>query len=1671
MHGGKEKMKNSLMAFVAVACNVACATTYTVTDAKFGANGSDAVDDSYAIQNALNMAKGASGRTEVVVPAGTYLVSLPLGIYSNTKLTLADGATIRRTVGALSKVMLYGRHLNADGSECKRDATCAHGGHSQLKDVEITGGVWDGGLDTESVTGAFALLHSDGITVRNVVFRHFTEHFVNFSASKDVVVDGCVFEDALRYTGTSSEFWTYYDYKVGDTKRFNSIEAIHLDVANTEGEPTTYPHDDSSCENVTVVNCVFRNVFAGAGNHHVIDGVSTDGFVVDSCTFTGLVSYAVHAHGFTNCVVRENSAEDCAGMIWSRAASLSTEGNVVEACSRHGFFLVESKSLVVDNDVNVVGQHGVYLDGGSATVLSNEFYSCGQCGIRADRCSGISVLGNEVSASGEEGVNISGGRQIDVSRNNVKSAARIGMVMQNAEDFEISGNEVSECADCGVFVKSCDSGTVSGNAISDITGEDSQGVSVSSCRDLEVSSNTLVACNAAGITINGGEAVVVANDVPSPGQNGISVISATATVVSNHVQTAGQSGCYLFNASGSSFRGNKVDGGVLGFDVVDSSGVTLSDNMVFGAKQHGISARSSALLAVNGCSVSDVGERGVTVSGGDATIVGCRIVSPAVFGICAEDGAGLVAAENRIENPGNCGVRLIGVSSAMVRGCHIAEAPVAGVSTSSGSEDVTLSGNTLEGCGIGFGDNGTSRLEISGNKVTGATSHGVSLEGSSAATVQRNTINKTGGRGITVSGGDVALTGNSILTPAGFGIFVSSSSAAITGNVVREAGDSGLRLLELVDAVVSDNVVVGCAGDGMRISSSTGLSLFRNELRSSQGHGVLFSQSAGCNAFLNIVDGTGSEGLYYQYSTEGIICSNEVVNAGGFAICVSGSPSSATVSANAVASLSGHDIRIGDGATGCVVTGNACCGGGVGIVASVLAETTYAPSDCRACVTRDEAGGFFVEWQPARIAVGSVSYVVEWTCGSGDFAGCRSCIVKNATCTTIDASEGNVSHVRVRAVNTISGTDYVSLGDIAYVAQVDKVRFALDPAEGTGGDSAVWGVVGAELPVTALPVRPGYEFCGYWTGRGGTGDRVYLADGSGAAICGKDFSPVVLYASWTPAREVKATFVAQGSRPETNAIIVAAGTLFASFRPADPIRTGYDFAGWLLEDGSAVSPDYAVPNADSEVKFVAAWSARQYRISFSANGGEGGSSSLLDYGAELVAPEVSRVGYEFIGWFPELPETVPAEDVTYIAQWRVRQYEVRFDAAGGNEDVSYVLDYGSTIEVPTVTRAGYTFSGWSPEVPRTVPAQDAEYVALWRVNRYRIAFDAAGGEGGAVFSMDYGSAITPPKVTKAGYDFAGWKPSLDATVPSSDMTYIAQWTKKSPAPPLPDPEPPVDPGNPDPDPEIEPTPCFEWLDATDIVEAYAALKAVKLHGAMYSGCDVLGIVELTLAKVDVKKGTSRVSGSIMGLDGKKKAIKPCKIEGIDGVSPVAVELEVKGFQDRMAIKIGGTRFAGSLGEYHVQSDDVGGDWAKANVNVHVDIGDLSVFSGKVVADLLPYDETLPGLGAKWGSVKAASVKWAKVKEGFEPLVFDEASGKGLVVDTSRGTNLSALKLVYTPKKGTFKGSFKIYELQGESPSIKLKKYTIKVYGVVVGGVGHGLAVCKKPMVSYSVSIK
>ena len=93
-------------------------------------------------------------------------------------------------------------------------------------------------------------------------------------------------------------------------------------------------------------------------------------------------------------------------------------------------------------------------------------------------------------------------------------------------------------------------------------------------------------------------------------------------------------------------------------------------------------------------------------------------------------------------------------------------------------------------------------------------------------------------------------------------------------------------------------------------------------------------------------------------------------------------------------------------------------------------------------------------------------------------------------------------------------------------------------------------------------------------------------------------------------------------------------------------------------------------------------------------------------------------------------------------------------------------------------KEGYTFIGWTPEVPDTMPAENLEFSALWQVNEYTITFDTAGGTAIAPIIIEYGAAITPPaNPVKDGHTFIGWTPELPETMPAGDLTVVAEYEK------------------------------------------------------------------------------------------------------------------------------------------------------------------------------------------------------------------------------------------------------------------------------------------------------
>ena len=223
--------------------------------------------------------------------------------------------------------------------------------------------------------------------------------------------------------------------------------------------------------------------------------------------------------------------------------------------------------------------------------------------------------------------------------------------------------------------------------------------------------------------------------------------------------------------------------------------------------------------------------------------------------------------------------------------------------------------------------------------------------------------------------------------------------------------------------------------------------------------------------------------------------------------------------------------------------------------------------------------------------------------------------------------------------------------------------------------------------------------------------------------------------------------------------------------PANPTRKGYTFKGWDKEIPKTMPAE--------NITLKAQWEINQYTITFDTNGGSEIAPITQDYGTEITAPDKpTRKGYTFKGWDKEIPETMPAENITVKAQWKINQYTIAFDTNGGSEIAPITQDYGTEITAPdNPTRKGYTFKkGWDKEIPETMPAENITVKAQWEINQYTIAFDTNGGSEIAPITQDYGTEITAPdNPTRKGYTFKGWDKEIPETMPAENITITARW--------------------------------------------------------------------------------------------------------------------------------------------------------------------------------------------------------------------------------------------------------------------------------------------------------
>ena len=237
---------------------------------------------------------------------------------------------------------------------------------------------------------------------------------------------------------------------------------------------------------------------------------------------------------------------------------------------------------------------------------------------------------------------------------------------------------------------------------------------------------------------------------------------------------------------------------------------------------------------------------------------------------------------------------------------------------------------------------------------------------------------------------------------------------------------------------------------------------------------------------------------------------------------------------------------------------------------------------------------------------------------------------------------------------------------------------------------------------------------------GNTGSYFMWLDGNGNSYEPGDSVPAdvtTLTVQWT-APTYTVTLHANGGTINSGNVTGYTYGVGATLPTADDMTyTGHTFKGWYDNESLTGSPVTAIGNTETGNKeYWAKWEINQYTITVKPENGKADITITQDYGTPITAPaDPTREGYTFIGWDREIPETMPAENMTVTAQWEIDRYTITFDTAGGSEIAPITQDYGTHITAPAdPTREGYTFTGWDTEIPKTMPAENITLKARWK---------------------------------------------------------------------------------------------------------------------------------------------------------------------------------------------------------------------------------------------------------------------------------------------------------------------------------------------------------------------
>ena len=215
--------------------------------------------------------------------------------------------------------------------------------------------------------------------------------------------------------------------------------------------------------------------------------------------------------------------------------------------------------------------------------------------------------------------------------------------------------------------------------------------------------------------------------------------------------------------------------------------------------------------------------------------------------------------------------------------------------------------------------------------------------------------------------------------------------------------------------------------------------------------------------------------------------------------------------------------------------------------------------------------------------------------------------------------------------------------------------------------------------------------------------------------------------------------------------------------------------GFTVADESVLSGTIA---ADGNLVLKVYYSRNKYTLTVD------GVASEVYYGAAVSVAEPSKEHYTFAGWEPELPDTMPANDVTVVSKWTedgadYTAYDAAVAAAQAKKaetdyDKTYTAESRAALDAALAEKvSGKKYSEQNVVDAATKAINDA--IAALDLMTYNATFYVDGAEYRVVPTKVGEQIIAPENPTKEGFVFTGWDKEV-GVMGTEDVSFNAQFS-------------------------------------------------------------------------------------------------------------------------------------------------------------------------------------------------------------------------------------------------------------------------------------------------------